>query len=199
MSTEPMHSLAFALRKADDLFALSKGGRDKPSAVTKKDWDALWNVVDRATNQVEATLDAVTCALADGLQRTGLRFERVTRAETSRTKWEAFGRVFPGRSRTAIGLLGGSIGIDAARPTMLSIWWGYLKARGIRGPHFAEVLRTSGSERVRLGIARDGWVAGTVVLAELDLSVPRSVVACSELAREAAVLLVANRDALLKL
>lgn len=197
MSDGRLHSLAFSLRNRDDVMALCESGRDTPSGVNAGEWTALWNVVDRAVAQAEDCLTAVLRSMETEVRAAGLRFERVTQQRTLLEKWEAYGRVYSGRSRTSLGLLGASLGVDAHRPTSLALWWGFERSRRTRGPRLAELLRAGGCGGARVGTEELGWFAGTVIVAELDLAPPRTLQECVEHAQRGAREVAANREALL--
>ena len=131
------------------------------------------------------------------MRAAGLRFERVTQQRTLLEKWEAYGRVYSGRSRKPLGLLGASLGVDVRRTTSLALWWGFERSRRTRGPRLAELLRTGGCGSARVGAEQHGWFAGTVIIAELDLAPPRTLQECVEHAQRGARAVAENRDALL--
>lgn len=196
MTEEPLHSLAFVLRNAEDVYALEEDGRAPPQGVAREDWAAFWDVLDRADEQRGALLGEALSAF--GELGPGLRFEPVTRLGRLSASWEAWGRVFPARRQTPVGLLGVSLAIDASRLTYLHAWWGYLKARAVRGPQLAEVLRER-HPSIRVGAVAHGWLAGTVLLADLDLGTPRTLSACAAALRGVAALVEAEREHLLRL
>lgn len=192
-----LHSLAFSLRHREDIEALCESGRRTPKGIKTVDWSALWDVVDRGAAQAQECLTAVLEGVEAELSSASLRLERVTQQRTLAQKWELSGRVFARRSRTSLGFLGASLGVDARQPTSLALWWGFERSRRTRGPRLAEILRAGGCS-ARVGAEQLGWYAGTVVISEFDLVQPRTVQECVEHAVEAARAIAAHRDALLQ-
>lgn len=190
----PMHSLACFFRLGDDLNVLLDEGRSTPDGTAPEDWDAMWNVVDRAIEQAQACIRHGFGVLSTELLAAGLRFEPVTRAQTLVQKWEVSGRVFARHARQPLAYVGLSLGVDEPH---LSVWWGYLRARSVRGPRLVERLRSAGVTTATTA-SGPAWVPATVILSSLVMTTPRTLAECAATATAAAQQIISHRERFLE-